>query len=29
MVNAALIVALFEHAVQRRPVTWHDKAKLA
>lgn len=29
MVNAALIVALFEHAVHRRPVTWQDKADLA
>jgi cellulose synthase/poly-beta-1,6-N-acetylglucosamine synthase-like glycosyltransferase len=29
MVNAALMVALFEHAVQRRPVTWQDKANLA
>jgi cellulose synthase/poly-beta-1,6-N-acetylglucosamine synthase-like glycosyltransferase len=29
MVNAALIVALFEHTVRRRPVAWHDRAKLA
>ena len=29
MVNAALIVALFEQAVHRRPVSWHEKAKLA
>lgn len=29
MVNAALIVALFERAVRRRPVAWHDRAKLA
>lgn len=29
MVNAALIVALFERAVRRRPVTWSDKANPA
>jgi len=29
MVNAALIVALFERAVRRGPVTWSDKAKPA
>lgn len=29
MVNAALIVALFERVVRRRPVTWRDKTKVA
>lgn len=29
MVNAALIVALFERAVRRRPVAWRDEADLA
>jgi cellulose synthase/poly-beta-1,6-N-acetylglucosamine synthase-like glycosyltransferase len=29
MINAALIVALFERMVRRGPVAWHDKATLA